>query len=120
MQFVIDTIEIPDKVIKLLKDRIVSSLDKLYLEENKRMDERNKELKELNLVIKNAYIDKVKGLLTEEQYIELSSEYTQRRDLLAVEVKESTDVNKNLYKNIDLIINFCNRIPEIFIKASIY
>lgn len=119
MQFVIDTIEIPDKVIKLLKDRIVSNLDKLYLEENKRMDERNKELKELNLVIKNAYIDKVKGLLTEEQYIELSSEYTQRRDLLAVEVKESTDVNKNLYKNIDLIINFCNRIPEIFIKASI-
>ena len=119
MQFVIDTIEIPDKVIKLLKDRIVSSLDKVYLAENLKVDRQASRLKELNLLIKKSYEDKLKGSISEQEFNMLSKEWQQERDLLSIEIKESTEVNKNIYRNIDLIIKFCNQIPDIFINASL-
>ena len=36
-----------------------------------------------------------------------------------IEIKESVGINKHIYKNIDLIIKFCNQIPDIFINASV-
>lgn len=119
MQFVLYTIEIPDTVIKMLKDRIMSSLDRVYIAENQKVDEQSKRLKELNLLIKKSYEDKLKGNITEDQFKELSSEWQQERDLLSIEIKESTEVSKSIYKNIDLIIKFCNQIPDIYINATL-
>ena len=121
MQFVLDTIEIPDTVIKMLRDNIMSSLDKVYLAENQKIDRQAGRLKELNLLIKRAYEDKLKGSskITEEQYNELTNEWQQERDLLAIEIKESTEINKSIYNNIDLIIKFCNKIPDIYINATL-
>ena len=36
--------------------------------------------------------------------------WTKERDLIAIEIKESNNINRTIYKNIDLIIDFCNRI----------
>lgn len=59
MQFVIDTIQIPDKVIKLLKDRIMVSLDKVYLAENERIKKQTERIQQLNKLLKDNYEDKI-------------------------------------------------------------
>ena len=97
----------------------MSSLDKVYIAENQKVDEQSKRLKELNLLIKKSYEDKLKGNITEDQFKELSSEWQQERDLLSIEIKESTEVSKSIYKTIDLIIKFCNQIPDIYINATL-
>ena len=92
----------------------MSSLDRVYVAENQKVDKQSKRLKELNLLIKKSYEDKLKGNITEDQFKELSIEWQQERDLLSIEIKESTEVSKSIYKNIDLIIKFCNQIPDIY------
>ena len=119
MQFILDTIKIPDDIIKLLRNMIMSSLDRVYIAENQKVDEQSKRLKELNLLIKKSYEDKLKGNITEDQFKELSNEWQQERDLLSIEIQESNEVSKSIYRNIDLIIKFCNNIPDIYINASV-
>ena len=38
---------------------------------------------------------------------------------MTIDIQESIEINKSIYKNIDLIIKFCNQIPDIFINASV-
>lgn len=40
--------------------------------------------------------------------------WVKERDLIAIEIKESNNINRTIYKNIDLIIDFYNRIPELY------
>lgn len=45
--------------------------------------------------------------------------WVKERDLIAIEIKESNNINRTIYKNIDLIIDFYNRIPELYINSSL-
>lgn len=119
VQDIINAIEIPDSVVKRLKDKIISSLDELYIVENQLIDSKTKRIKELDLLIKNSYEDKVKRIISEEDYIEYTTNWKQERDLLAIEIKDSGGMNRSIYKNINLIVDFCNRIPDLFIKADL-
>ncbi len=119
VQDIINAIEIPDSVVRRLKDRIITSLDELYVVENQLIDSKTKRIKELNLLINKSYEDKVKGILSEEDYLKYTTDWKQERDLLAIDIKNSGDVNHSIYKNIDLIIDFCNRIPNLFINADL-
>ena len=38
---------------------------------------------------------------------------------MSSEIKESLNINKTIYNSIDLILNFCNRIPDIYLNANI-
>ena len=88
--------EIPDCVIRSLKDKIISSLDELYAVENQHIATKTKRIKELDLLIKNSYEDKVKGILLEEDYLEYANKWRQERDLLAIEIKNSGDINRSI------------------------
>lgn len=46
-------------------------------------------------------------------------EIPKERDLIAIEIKDSNDINRTIYNNIDLIIDLCNRIPELYINSSL-
>ncbi len=109
VQDIINAIEIPDSVVRRLKDKIITSLDELYVVENQLID----------LLINKSYEDKVKGILSEEDYLKYTTDWKQERDLLAIDIKDSGDINHSIYKNIDLIIDFCNRIPNLFINADL-
>ena len=102
-----------------MKDKIITSLDELYVVENQLIDSKTKRIKELNLLINKSYEDKVKGILSEEDYLKYTTDWKQERDLLAIDIKDSGDINHSIYKNIDLIIDFCNRIPNLFINADL-
>ena len=45
--------------------------------------------------------------------------WIKERDLITIEIKESNDINRTIYKNIDLIIDFCNHIPELYLKSDL-
>lgn len=123
VQDIINAIEIPDSVVRRLKDKIISSLDELYIVENQLIDTKTKRIKELDHLLKKSYEDKLLGRLpasfNEERYNSQCMEWQQERDLLAVEIKDSGDINRSIYKNIDLIVDFCNRIPNLFINADL-
>ena len=122
VQDIINSIEIPSTIVKLLKDRIIASLDVLYKTENEIVDKQTRRIKELDQLITKSYEDKLLGKLpasyTEERYNAQCSKWQEERDMLAIQIKESGDINKTIYKNIDLIIDFCNRVPDIFLKAD--
>lgn len=123
VQNIISTIEIPDSVVRRLKDKITSNLDELYIVENQLVDTKSKRIKELDHLMKKSYENKLLGKLppsfTDEMYNSQYEEWQRERDLLAIEIKESGNVNRSIYKNIDLLINFCNRIPELFVNATL-
>lgn len=63
VQDIISTIEIPDIVVRHLKDKIISSLDELYIIENQLVDTKNKRIKELDYLMKKSYENKLLGML---------------------------------------------------------
>lgn len=121
-QNILDSIYIPAEVIKALKNKIISNLDEIYKEENKILDNKIKRIKDLDHLIAKSYEEKLLGKLpdsfTDETFNRQSSKWQQERDMLSIDIKESCKINRAIYKNIDLLLGFCNRIPELFVKAS--
>ena len=62
---------------------------------------------------------KLPASMTDEIFKQQYEGWVSERDKIAIEIKESNDINRLIYKNIDLIIDFCNRIPELYIKADL-
>ncbi len=68
----------------------------LEQEYNKKIDNIETKIEDLNLCIRNLYIDKVKNVITEKDYIELSKNFTQERDKLINEKEELLKLSTNL------------------------
>lgn len=123
VQTIIGAIEIPAGIVRRLKQKILDCLDELYFVENRLINSRNQRLKELEQLIKKSYEDKILGKLpasfTDEMFNQQYEAWIKERDLITIEIKESNDINRTIYKNIDLIIDFCNHIPELYIKSDL-
>ena len=76
-------------------------------------------IKELEMLIKHCYTDKLKGNISHEEYLEFSGEWKREKDILLAEIDESSRSNKILYRNIDTLIDFCHKMPLIFANADI-
>lgn len=68
----------------------------LEQEYNKKIDNIGTKIEDLNLCIRNLYMDKVKNVITEKDYIELSKNFTQERDKLINEKEELLKLSTNL------------------------
>ena len=123
VQEIIGAIEIPAAIVRRLKQKILNCLDELCFVENRLITARSQRQKELEHLIKKSYEDKILGKLpasmTDEIFKQQYEGWVKERDMIAQEIKESNDLNRLIYKNIDLIIDFCNRIPELYIKADL-
>lgn len=123
VQEIIGAIEIPSAIIRRLKQKILNCLDELYFVENRLISSRSQRQKELEHLINKSYEDKLLGKLpasfTDEMFNKQYEGWVTELDRIALEIKESTVINRTIYKNIDLIIDFCNRIPELYIKSDL-
>lgn len=123
VQEIIGAVEIPSGIIRRLKQKILNCLDELYFVENRLINARSQRLKELKHLINKSFEDKLLGRLpasfTDEMFNKQYEGWVSERDKIALEIKESNDINRTIYKNIDLIIDFCNRIPELYIKSDL-
>lgn len=68
----------------------------LEQEYNKKIDNIETKIEDLNLCIRNLYMDKVKNVITEKDYIELSKNFTQERDKIINEKEELLKLSTNL------------------------
>lgn len=68
----------------------------LEQEYNKKINNIETKIEDLNLCIRNLYMDKVKNVITENDYIELSKNFSQERDKLINEKEELLQLSTNL------------------------
>ncbi len=68
----------------------------LEQEYNKKINSLETKIQDLNLCIKNLYMDKVKNVITEKDYIELSKNFTQEREDYTNEKEELLKLRTNL------------------------
>lgn len=40
-------------------------------------------------------------------------------DKLLISAKESNEINKNIYKNINLLLHYCHNVPTLYLEAPI-
>lgn len=84
-----------------LKDELVSMAKRKKLEElkqinnEKRLEELEQKITDIGLYIKNLYMDKVKGVVSENDYISLVADFTKDRDNLLNEKAELIKIMQN-------------------------
>ena len=57
--------------------------------------------------------------MREEDILNTLEEYGEELDKLLINAKESNDINKAIYKNINLLLHYCHNIPTLYIDGSI-
>lgn len=122
VQDIINSIHLPDEVFELMKLNIYKSLDEMYEIENISATYRNNRIKELQTYIDSCHesimMKKIPRGLTEEKLLNKMEAYGEELDELLIEAKESNEVNKNIYKNINLLLHFCHNVPTLYLEAS--
>ena len=123
VQDIINSIHIPDEVLKLMKQNIYKSLDEMYSLENTFTLNRDKRINELKILIKKNHeslmMRNIPKGMREEDILNNIEEYSEELDRLLIKAKESNDINKNIYKNINLLLHFCNNVPTLYLEANI-
>ena len=90
-----------DELINIAKKQKQLELKKISNE--KRLETLEQQISDIGLYIKNLYMDKVKGIVSENDYISLVADFTKDRDKLIKEKEELTKIINNQKPQIDEI-----------------
>lgn len=124
IQEIINSIYIPDEIFNMLKQNIYKSLDEMYELENSTTAYRDKRINELKTLIKKNHeiimLNKIPKGMTEDQLLSIIEEYSEELDKLEIRANESKEINKKIYKNINLLLYYCHNIPNIYFEASMW
>jgi len=89
--YIKDTLQ--DELISIAKRKRQEEIKKVNYE--KRLETLEQKIADLGLYIKNLYVDKVKGIVSEEDYVSLVADFTNDRDNLTKEKQEITQILSN-------------------------
>jgi site-specific DNA recombinase len=92
------------------------SIDSFYHKENeieKEIRQLKREMSEIGSVIKSLYRDKVKGALSEEDFISLNKEFAKERDILIYRCKELESIKQHKDKNKGRVNDLLKTIKDI-------
>ena len=116
-------LEIPSEIFLILKKQIFNNLDELYKVENLLLEQKSNRIKELETLIHRSYEDKLLGKLptayTEELFLIQNNKWQKEKDLLQLDLENTKEISQSLYKNIDLLLTFLNKLPYLFEVASV-
>lgn len=120
-QDIFSSFSIPNEIVKLAKNSILSNLDNLYVAENDLIEYRLNRVKELGNIIRKSREEKLlgKSFISDDIYNSQMSEWQKELDMLKINIRESKSINKRIYNNIALITKFCSEIPELYKNADI-
>ena len=90
-----------DELINIAKKQKQLELKKISNE--KRLETLEQQISDIGLYIKNLYMDKVKGIVSENDYISLVADFTKDRDKLIKEKEDLTKIINNQKPQIDEI-----------------
>ena len=89
--YINDTLQ--DELINIAKRKRQEEVKKVNYE--KRLETLEQKIADLGLYIKNLYVDKVKGIVSEDDYVLLVADFTKDRDNLMKEKQEVTQILAN-------------------------
>lgn len=121
MQEVIESFDITEKKIKVIKKEIFNAIDDLKKYEKKSIVELRQEYDKLTDLIAEQLIASNTNKLgiSDKTRIEIIQKLETRKAAVTNEIANLTKNSKETTKRISLLIDFANRIPELFLKANI-
>lgn len=111
---------IPPKEIELMQDEARELLQAIKDYENSLESpvEMQKKIEQIKDRIKKSYKDKLDGNLpygmTEKDWNEMIGEWSSELNQLEIKLQERSEKSKILYNRLNLIMSFCNQLPELF------
>ena len=120
----LDDIYIPPKEIELIKDEARELLQAIKDYENSLESpiEMQKKIEQIKIRIKKSYSDKLDGNLPygmdENDWNKLMADWTSELNQLKMKLEECNQKSKVLYNCLNLIMAFCNQLPELFRLAT--
>ena len=120
----LDDIYIPPKEIELIKDEARELLQAIKDYENSLESpiEMQKKIEQIKTRIKKSYSDKLDGNLPygmdENDWNKLMADWASELNQLEMKLEERNQKSKILYNRLNLIMAFCNQLPELFRLAT--
>lgn len=120
MQEVIDSFDITDTEIKLIKKEIFNAIDDLKKYEKKSIAELKQEYDKLTDLVAEQLIESNTSKLgvSDTTRAEIIKKLETRKEAVANEIANLTESSKDTTKRISILIDFANRIPELYLKAT--
>ena len=121
MQEVIESFDITEKEIKVIKKEIYKAIDDLKKYEHKSIDELKKRYDEIVDCIAEKLTQKNTDKLgvSETTRTEIIRKLETEKDNLAQQITNLAENSKDTTKRISILIDFANRIPELYLKATL-
>lgn len=120
----LDDLYIPPQEIEILKDGAKEILEAIKEYENKIETplQIQEKIEKINERIKKSYKDKLDGNipsgLSDDDWQEMIQEWAAEKDRLIVKLNERMQKSKILYDKLNLLIMFCNHLPELYRVAT--
>ena len=120
MQEIIDSFDITDTEIKLIKKEIFNAIDDLKKYEKKSIAELKQEYDKLTDLVAEQLIESNTSKLgvSDTTRAEIIKKLETRKEAVANEIANLTESSKDTTKRISILIDFANRIPELYLKAT--
>lgn len=121
MQEVIESFDITEKEIKVIKKEIFNAIDDLKKYEHKSANELKKEYDKLTDLITEQLIEKNTNRLgvSDTTRAEIIRKLESRKTAITNELANLAESSKDTTKRISILIDFANRIPELYLKANL-
>ena len=118
---VFEEIQIPKKIVELIKPQLVKALDNVYATENQVYTANTKRLEQLNTLIQKSNEERILGNspLSESDFNNQMRKWQEEKELLTENMQTASKVNKSVYNNLDVLMKFLKNIPEVYKNASI-
>lgn len=118
IQEVIESFDITKKDIKVIKKEIYNAIDDLKKYEHKSIDELRKQYDDIVDDITQYLTNKVEGI-SDTTRNEVLKKLEAKKDTIARNITNLSENSKDTTKRISLLIDFANRIPELYLKATL-
>lgn len=121
IQEVIDSFNITEKEIKLIKKEIFNAIDDLKQYEKKSLSELRQEYDKLTDLITEQLIasNTSKLGMSDTTRVEIIRKLEARKEAITNEIANLAENSKETTRRISILIDFANRIPELYLKANI-
>ena len=121
IQEVIDSFDITEKEIKCIKKQINNAITDLKQYEHKSIDDLKKAYDQIvdDITEKLTQKNTDKLGISESTRAEVLQKLVARKDDIKREIDNLTENSKDTVKRISILIDFANRLPELYLKATL-
>lgn len=121
MQEVIESFDITEAEIKTVKKEITNAITDLKKYEHKSIDDLRKQYNELtDLIAEHLIASNTSKLgVSNTTRAEIIKKLEARKRAVANEISNLSENSKDTVKRISILIDFANRIPELYLKATL-